>query len=111
MANKGVARQGVRKSGRERTYRRAFLRFSAEFAEITVGGPPPPGVFVRGKLVRAETKGVSGWGWEVDLMGHGSTEMLVCQENYAMVYGDVGSLMKKRGLRPAWGKDQRVCSR
>jgi len=64
-----------------------------------------------GKLVRAETKGVSGWGWEVDLMGHGSTEMLVCQENYAMVYGDVGSLMKKRGLRPAWGKDQRVCSR
>ncbi len=57
MANKGVARQGVRKSGRERTYRRAFLRFSAEFAEITVGGPPPPGVFVR-----AESKGVTGGG-------------------------------------------------
>jgi len=47
----------VRKSGRERTYRSAFLRFSAEFAEIAVGGPPPPGVFVR-----AESKGVTGGG-------------------------------------------------
>src|SRR5216683_5990901 len=26
VANKGVARQGVRKSGRQRTYRKAFLR-------------------------------------------------------------------------------------
>ena len=57
MANKGVARQGVRKSGRQRTYRRAFLRFGAGLAEIAVEVPPPPGVFVR-----AESKGVTGGG-------------------------------------------------
>ena len=55
VANKGVTGEGVRKSGRERTYRRPFLRFGAGSVEVAVGGPPPPGVFVR-----AESKGVTG---------------------------------------------------
>ncbi len=33
--------------------------------------------------------------------------MLVCQENYAMVYAEVGNLLKKRGLRLAWGTERR----
>src|SRR5260370_32743647 len=45
VARKGLTRQGVRKSGRQRTYREAFLRFGA--TNDVPREYPPPGCFAK----------------------------------------------------------------